>query len=313
MAIRQPCGAGSASRRKATALGALALVVLAGILVGVASPASAIVGGTADSVHTFVGAWIIQLQDGSMFWCSGDLLSSRVFLSAGHCGALASLIGVTPAHMWITFDTDIFPSGGYPLCSLPCTVPGFTPPAPDWLPVSSFVVNPLFDLHVLSNAGAPTNDTHDQTAVILAQPVIGIPFATLAPSGLLDQLRTSRVLPTMTITKVGYGFDLVNGNGVVSAERRMTSAPSFQALLPAYLVTNGGTIPGVGFTSLGDSGGPSLLMVNGVAYVVAINLYVLGGGRFSQFTLGFSGRTETAAGQSFIVAEIAANPGGAGR
>src|SRR3989442_5696632 len=50
------------------------------------APASAITWGNIDTTHPNVGAILIVHLDGSVGeFCSGTLVSARVFLTAGHC------------------------------------------------------------------------------------------------------------------------------------------------------------------------------------------------------------------------------------
>jgi hypothetical protein len=294
------------SRRIRRTVGWFLVIAMVATVTVVAVPrARAIAFGAVDTTDNFVGAWIIQLPDASTFWCSGDLVSPRVFLSAGHCGAFALSIGVSTDHMWVTFDTNIFPSGPYPACSLPCTVPGFNPPAPDWFAVSSVVVNPLLSPVLCGPLGrgeCPQNDTHDQAVVVLQHSVTGITPVALPPVGLLDTLIPGGVLRTTTITKVGYGLD---ENFLVTAERRMTISSEFQELLPSYLVTSGGTAHAESFTLAGDSGGPALITVNNVVYLVGTDSIIVG---TLQSNVMYSERVDAASALNFIGGEIAANP-----
>ena len=52
-----------------------------------AGPASAITNGELDgNAHPYVGLMVAQDADGNPLWrCTGTLLSSTVFLTAGHC------------------------------------------------------------------------------------------------------------------------------------------------------------------------------------------------------------------------------------
>lgn len=275
------------------------LVALAVLIQSV--PVQGITFGTADTTHTYVGAWIEQNPDGSLGWCSGELVSPRVFVTAGHCVAFFLALGASPKATWVTFDTNIFPPGMTPPSTTPGIVPGFTPPAPDWLAVSSFTADPLFNASAGSFDGLATFDLHDIAVVILKKGVTSAGFATLAPIGLLDTLQTTGALEQSSVSVLGYGTDQ---NNQVTAQRRIAQAPAL-GVAPHWLflqATNAAT--GSGGLGRGDSGGPDLLTFGGTEYLVALNNYGAG-----LFTTGVDGgyRVDTASAQGFILSEIAAN------
>lgn len=276
-----------------------ALVALA--LLSLSVPVRGITFGTADTTHTYVGAWVEQNPDGSMGWCSGELVSPHVFVTAGHCVAFFLARGASAKTTWVTFDTNIFPPGITPPSTTPGIVPGFTPPAPDWLAVSSFMADPLFNATAGSFSGLATFDLHDIAVVILKKGVTSVGFATIAPIGLLDTLQTTGALEQSSDSVLGYGWDQ---NNQVTAQRRITQAPMLGAA-PHWLflqATNAAT--GGGGMNTGESGGPELLSLGGTEYLVAINNF------YSGFpTAGIDGgyRIDTTSAQTFIMAEIAAN------
>ncbi len=76
--------------------------------------ASAVTDGELDGDgHPYVGLMVAQDADGNPLWrCSGTLLSSTLFLTAGHCTEAPA------AHVEIWFDSDVesgIPANGYPL------------------------------------------------------------------------------------------------------------------------------------------------------------------------------------------------------
>ena len=78
-------------------LGLFAAVMVAALLAP--GSANAIIHGQPDPGHTYVG--MVFNQEGS---CSGTLLTSKVFLTAGHC---ADFLNATNASQgWVTFRED---------------------------------------------------------------------------------------------------------------------------------------------------------------------------------------------------------------
>jgi len=216
----------------------LALVALFVMVV----PASAITDGELDgNGHPYVGLMVAQDADGNPLWrCSGTLLSSKLFLTAGHCTEAPA------AHVEIWFDADVesgIPGNGYPfdgdVGGTPYTHPQYDP--------NAFY---LFDLG----------------AVVLDKPIKMKKYGKL-PS--LDQLDVLKPRSSTTFTAVGYGLQRINP-AMVTAERvRMVANP--------HLIQINGGIVGdfslllsnnhsTGGTCFGDSGGPNFL---GTSNVVA--------------------------------------------
>lgn len=66
-------------------LAAAAVLALAGAL-AVVVPASAVTDGAPDgNGHPYVGLMVASVDGVPQWRCSGTLISSRVFLTAGHC------------------------------------------------------------------------------------------------------------------------------------------------------------------------------------------------------------------------------------
>src|SRR3989449_8912927 len=81
-------------------------------LMALESPASAITWGNIDTTHPNVGAILIVHADGSVGeFCSGTLVSARVFLTAGHCTDALTAAAFPAAPLPISFAPNGYPEG----------------------------------------------------------------------------------------------------------------------------------------------------------------------------------------------------------
>ncbi len=165
--------------------------------------------------------------------------------------------------------------------------------------MASYAADPLFNPFAGSFHGLAIHDAHDIGVVILsgdgAPESLGL--APLAPIGFLDSLQQG-TLARASVTVLGYGAD---ENGLATAQRRVTQMP-FLGAAPHWLFLQGNHVAtDSGTVGHGDSGGPELVTVGGTEYFVAINNFMSGG------TAG-GYRVDTESAQSFIQAEIEANP-----
>ncbi|MQA25038.1 MAG: trypsin-like serine protease [Micromonosporaceae bacterium] len=210
-------------------------VAIATVTLLLATPAAAVTDGELDGErHPYVGLVVAQDADGNPLWrCSGTLLSSRLFLTAGHCTESPA------AHMEIWFDADVesgIPENGYPLKGdvggTPHTHPSYDP-------------NAFF--------------RYDLGVVVLSKPVRMSAYGALPALNQLDALKPSR---HVTFTAVGYGLQRINPAKVEDERVRMLSRPHL-------LQINGGIVGDFslllsnnhssGGTCFGDSGGPNFL------------------------------------------------------
>jgi hypothetical protein len=229
--------------RKLTVL-ALAIASIAAILIAVA-PASAVTGGTPDTVHTNVGLVRFTTTDGR-FRCSGTLISPTVVLTAGHCTE-------GPAtNVYVSFDDALQPD---PLA------PGITP-----------AERAAREAHYITGTAHPDPawdgkltfaKQHDQGVVVLDSPASSkwpaITPAPLPPVGFLDANQGQ--LKDETFTLVGYGVDIGDKKAqVVVNERRSTT--SFLKNVGSEVVTfqiNDNDSKAGGGSCFGDSGGAAFL------------------------------------------------------
>jgi hypothetical protein len=141
------------------------LAALVAALVMPAAPASAITGNfVEDREHPYVGLIVFYDEDGAFVHrCSGSLLTSTVFLTAGHCTDAST--GVVSARVYFQQDagahfdpvTELDPVTGYPeFC------------APGTLGTLCATSDELFNYGFADFEGFP--NTRDVGVVILDQP-----------------------------------------------------------------------------------------------------------------------------------------------
>ena len=218
-------------------------------LLTIVTPAEAITDGELDgNRHPYVGLMVAHDADGKPLWrCSGTLLSSRLFLTAGHCTESPA------AHVEIWFDADVesgIPENGFPqdgdTGGTPYTHPNYDPDA-------------FFQ--------------YDLGVVVLDRPMRMATYGVLPQLDQLDQLRPGR---HTRFTAVGYGTQRINPAHVESERVRMYAEPHL-------LQINGGIVgdfslllsnnDSSGGTCFGDSGGPNVVgQSNVVAGVTSFGL-----------------------------------------
>jgi V8-like Glu-specific endopeptidase len=227
----------------------LLLFAAATALLVLALPAAAVTDGELDgNGHPYVGLVVAQDANRTPLWrCSGTLISSRVFLTAGHCTEAPA------AHMEIWFDSDVesgIPGNGYPNTGdargTPYTHPQYNP--------NAFY---LYDLGV----------------VVLDKALKMNKYGALPK---LDQLDALQPRSSTTFTAVGYGLQRINPAFVEAERVRMVAYP--------HLIQINGGIVGdfslllsnnhsTGGTCFGDSGGPNFVgKSNVVAGVTSFGL-----------------------------------------
>jgi hypothetical protein len=222
-------------KKRKTAL-ILAVVVIALLAV---SPALAITDGELDGDdHPYVGLMVALDAGGNPLWrCSGTLLSSTLFLTAGHCTETPA----ASATIW--FDADVesgIPGNGYPFSG---DVDGTTFTHPLYDPNAFF----LFDLGV----------------VVLDEPFVMTEYGELPELGQLNGMKTRRGRQDVTFTAVGYGLQRINPVFIEAERVRMVANPHLiQINTPGFtgdfsiLLSNNHSTGG---TCFGDSGGPNFI------------------------------------------------------
>lgn len=222
-------------RRRALFGALLALTMILAVI----APAGAITNGELDEEgHPYVGLMVADDADGNPLWrCSGTLMSSTLFLTAGHCTEAPAV----SATIW--FDADVesgIPGNGYPFDG---DVDGTTFIHPNYNPNAFF----LYDLGV----------------VVLDEPVVMDEYGALPEQDVLDAMATKRGKQDTTFTAVGYGLQRINPVFVEAERVRMVAypklnqinAPGFTGDFSLLLSNNHST----GGTCFGDSGGPNFI------------------------------------------------------
>lgn len=217
------------------------LVAITALLTIMVAPASAITkGGVVDTAneYPYVGLMVAYVEDDGELvpaWrCTGTLVSSQLFVTAGHCTDGAEWVEI-----WFDYDLTDAEAVGYPLygegdaSGTPSTHPDYDP--------NAFYLHDL-GVVVLDKRYTTADGTYAQ---LPAQDDVG----------LLDSLRVG----TPFIT-VGYGLQKAfppAASWKDEAERlRMIAKPVFNKYVGDYalLLSNNSKTGG---TCFGDSGGPT--------------------------------------------------------
>jgi V8-like Glu-specific endopeptidase len=199
------------------------------LIIGLASPASAITNGHPDgNQHPSVGALIAAkpYSDGTWAYCSGTLISPTVFLTAAHCGQ--GKRGTAR----VTFSSH-YKRG-------------------DAVYTGRYIPDARYD---------PEADGYDIAVVVFDSPIPGIKPARLPAAGLLSRMQADGSLQNAKFTPVGYG-SLNPSKGAhklkyVYTDTRSQTSISYEGRTHTWLRLRPDL--GDGSTCFGDSGGPNFL------------------------------------------------------
>ena len=219
---------------------ALTAALVGALALGLA-PAGAITDGVPDENNAYphVGIMVGSIEGVPQFRCSGTLLSSTVFLTAGHCTD-----GIDHVEIWFGngYPTQIGAADGYPFTG----DVGGTPTAhPDYDPNAFFL--------------------RDVGVVVLDEPweTPGDVYGTLPGLNSLDSLKSQK--GKAIFDAVGYGLQEAGPKPKhdVAIRTRMVAHPKLiQINVPGFvgdfsmLLSNNASTGG---TCFGDSGGPNFL------------------------------------------------------
>jgi V8-like Glu-specific endopeptidase len=229
------------------------LATVAAVLALAVGPAQAITDGTPDgNGHPYVGLMVAQDATGKPLWrCSGTLLSSRLFLTAGHCTEAPA----AHAEIWFASNVDAGrPANGYPNTG---ETGGRVYTHPQYTPDAFF----LYDLGVvvLDRSRAVSSSTYGRLPT-------------------LNQLDALKPSSATLFTSVGYGVQLINPVFVEAELVRMVAEPHLIQINSAFtgnyslMLSNNASTGG---TCFGDSGGPNYLGSSNV--IAGVTSFALNG------------------------------------
>jgi secreted trypsin-like serine protease len=223
-------------------LGVVVALAVAALVVG-ALPASGITFGTLDgNQHPSTGALLADWDPdspGPDVLCTGTLISSTVFLTAGHCTDFLESEGITQA--WVTFAPAYDDDAASPSGLLPGT----------------WTTDPQYGY---SGQGG-NSDPHDLAVFVLDSPS-AIQPAQLPTANLLGNM-TRKQLSQQTFTAVGYGTardtKKTGPHAFTYDGARRYALQTFSTLQSAWITYSMNPSTGNAGGCYGDSGGPHFL------------------------------------------------------
>jgi trypsin len=250
-----------------------------------APSAGAITFGQLDgNTHPNVGGLFADwdpMVPGPDFLCTGTLISPTVFLTASHCTAFLTSVGVDPDEVFVSFDSDVANDDG-----------SFRTGAQQ-LP-GTYHTHPRFGPHF------GDGDPHDIAAVVLDSPYNGASPASLPT---LDQFAGKKSLIGSQYTAVGYGdvreIKQTGANALFFDGQRRFVAQSLTGLTKIWFKMTMNPLKGSGGTCFGDSGGPHFLGTGAGTYPGTVVALTVGGDGACRST-DVDYRLDTASARAFL-------------
>lgn len=258
------------------------------MLVASAAPAGAIQFGNVDGDdHPYVGMVLFfDARAEAWFRCSGSMINTTVFITAGHCVFAVGLDGELTATLrdgndaWVNLDTEIVldPTDFPPVDPEDPYEPraNFLNTDPDWTRAVKVSAHPAY----ADFAGFP--NTSDIGVVILSEGLTVSRYSSLPGVGDANALVVGAVALRARPTIVGYGLQGVFPN-VIADLTRHNGDPFVKELNSAntggwniHLSGDPGKGNGTGSACFGDSGGP--VLAPGSDTILGVGSFVLNPG-----------------------------------
>jgi Trypsin len=286
----------------------LVLFGVVAMLLMTAAPASAITYGEPDDgEHPYVG-FMIFFDPSAPGWfsCSGTLLDSTTFLTAGHCtfGIGTDFENEGPSggtDVWVTFDdTEVL--AGWPARADFPDEKTLYDARRAWLESHGYVQGTAFPSPDYDDfADFPAN--HDVGVVVLDESVSMDKYGVLADLGTIDELAgVPKSRNQALIETVGYGIQSVQpkpkdvDTRYKSTSRIVEVNGNISDGGNVHTLNNPSAVGGRGGSCFGDSGGP--LFVNNTNEVVAVVSF---GNSLTCHGADYSWRVDTQPSYDFIL------------
>jgi hypothetical protein len=178
---------------------ALAIALSCGVAQAIIEPY--IINGEPDGgskAHPYAGALVTKVEGQLQYFCSGTLISPKVFLTAGHCtDAVKGKVFPKGSPTYVTFDPTFEPGSSELIKGTPFTHPKACNPNP-----------PINDPSCAPPPGLPgfppDIPRYDVGVVVLNEPVRMATYGALPDAGLVDTLEKAYIRPRRR-TRQGHG------------------------------------------------------------------------------------------------------------